>query len=62
MSHLKENTYEEFTYEEVVSYLEASGYDIRDDDGSVNPILFGEMAANEGFRADPNEERVIFYK
>lgn len=57
-----ECTYEKYTYEEVVSYLECLGYDIRGEDGEVNMWLFGEMAENEGFKCDESEDRVIFYK
>lgn len=43
--------------EELYDCLEDIGYDIRFDNGNINPIVAGEMAANEGIRYDEKLDR-----
>lgn len=48
---------EAMTVEELFDSLEEMGYDIRFDNGSINPMVAGEMAANEGIRYDDKLDR-----
>lgn len=49
--------HESMTDEELFEYLKGIGYDILFNDGTINSMVAGEMAANEGIKYDAKLNR-----